>query len=344
MGVGMASDCRIAFYDVGRCGYYDGVSGNHAFGGLDEVCRELCSWSAGKPVKATLIAPASSNGGSVGTYMYSAHTQGSDYLFVIWNEVPQASAGKFALLDPGKVVGSAKTQVQSFGQNLIPGFPTYFWVCAKKKKLATVSVDASVSGKPAFEQYVAAFMQNQSWRANRVRSGADWRIEGYLPDKNSMPNSNVFPSFATRLCKKATDLDLLRENYELIRTVARKFSLSLNDDTQKSYWQTGLSLVGLGVHPTKQKKARFQSKVSVRISKVELETLIADFEQNHAADGFYDTGFRLEKEQSFVWLSKTVARGEFSIPTAYSSPGVVDGARLLAQLVGNRTEYESIMK
>lgn len=344
----MLEKANVTFYRVQRCGCYKHGSGTPEFGSMADLLRQLSKWSDGKELSQTRLTQPSGDGDSLPVYLFGIEEKAGNALVSMWNEVPATKDGKVASVPANAKVGKAQQVLNKVQKGTIPGFPTFFWFVPEVGVLATLRFDQLVTGQKPLQEYCEQFLATSSSYAVQLPPDKENELEsitvyGYRRSDKEPPSTNVHPLFRTVLFIKPGQHELIIKRTHDIRKVHRRASLSLKNQEQRSYWQKGLALVGVGRPNAQPSSAKMRASISAQPSSEEVKTIIKDWKA-HGSSQWDDYGFQFKGEQKVHWLSSASARGEFTINVERDNVGQIDRVKLLDAVMHIKPELLTLLK
>ncbi|HEL4164359.1 hypothetical protein U4I41_10140 [Stenotrophomonas maltophilia] len=223
----------------------------------------------------------------------------------------------------------------------IPGFPTFFWQLPGNELLATLRIDSPVTAQGPFQAYCEQFLTTQSTQAVQLPPDpADpdaITVFGYRKVKTDEPSSQFHPRFRTALYSKPGINDIVVKRYDDIRKVHRRTTIEFKTVEQRSVWQKGLGLMGMGAPKQAPRTAKVNSSLSMRLTKKEVQELVDNWGQRAQDLDWDDYGFQFKGESRVNWLSGATARGEVRLDGIRSQDGSINTKMLLEKLMRRRT-------
>jgi hypothetical protein len=337
----------ITFHAVSACGYYRYAEALPEFGLLPDFLDQLKQWSIGKSLGNTQITNAA-GGNVLPVYLYGIDTHaGGAVLVTMWNEIPAASGNNVASVAANDKVGNVVQHMNSVKKGTIPGFPTYFLFLPGADAFAALKVEGLVTAQPAFQGYCEQFLSTQSSFAVQMPvdpTDPDKVVTfGYRADAKNQPNPKLYPRFRTKIFTKPALTAEIVNRWDDVREVQRTAKIKFKTADQRSAWQKGLGAMKMGAPKTKPRTATLHSSLTVRLTRAEVKTLIADWGQQAQNTDWDDYGFRFKGESKVNWLSQATAKGDLSLDGIRGQDGTVEAAKLLDRIMKHEAYLKKLM-
>jgi hypothetical protein len=342
--------CRISFYKILRCGYFQYSSLTPEFGSTKETLLELKQWACqqGMQLDQTCTYDTQEERNTYRTFCFNliSSNNDQDFLLTTWNELP-GSSGKMASVKGEDAVGSAKVNLTEIPQGSIPGYATYFWIIPQKDLFATLQFANNFNGRKNLDNYLTGFLskfsQNVCTEPDLLDNNST-KILGYRDSGTTSLPQNLNPQFHSCLYKKPGAIAYVKSNRVNIRKICKRETFNLSTETKPRLWQSILTSIGIsdGGRPTNNSE-RLEFSCDFTPSEDELSTII-DFwdSQNHDIK-WDDIGFRLNGEDRTYWLSKSFARGDLNLDVTRDNDEIINSRSLLDQLLINRERCFSLL-
>ncbi len=334
----MREEARITFYSIDRCGYYQNVKGEVEFGDIKTTLVELNEWAFTNSIKlgetCTYVVEESEEGYHTYCFDLAANESTGDYLLTTWNETPSVN-GNVASVSGSSSVGEVEVDLNQIPPGNIPGYATYFWFVPSKQIFATVQFQHRVNGHQNLVKYLKEFLAKYTKYvvSDRTDEGVS-KIKGYRESTNDQTMS-LSSQFATSLLKNPGDIAYIKSNYQYIRKIIRKNTLSIQTAEELSFIQRFFVNLGISDPQLDQEEIRQKFEVNYSPSLEEVNTMIEYWESNHETQ-WDDLGFLLKNKQTPVWLSHSLARNKFELDVARQNQEIVNGNSLLNALTQQR--------
>lgn len=178
-----SENIKFKFFNIKNLGYYN-FENEDFFPIHHQVLDELSVWAKSR---GTLINTScyekNIHENIYGTYFYDyINFNGkNDGLLILWNEIENNDGGVFSINQYTKP-GHGKIEKKNFGNNNIPGKPSYFWFNFEKNIMASIGLETSSTKKSNVERYLLGFLRNHT--KYKIHDSSGNHITNYL-DPNS---------------------------------------------------------------------------------------------------------------------------------------------------------------
>lgn len=333
---------KISFFQVSKCGYFtQGPKPNFEFGDLAEILKALKVWSTGKALGQTQTFQAPPNADQLPVYLYDIASRGSDWLVVLWNQIP-ATNNRVASVQANGVVGGAQIHMNSVATGTIPGFATYFWFIPSKNVFASIRFQHATVGHAGLRAYTRGYIERHTpftvYQNNPTT--ADIEIIGYRATASAAVQ-NLAPRFHSEPFRKPGEHDMLLKNALRITKVLRKTTLELQTPEDLALWQSAWRKIRGRSTPAQVDPVSISYEIGTTLSKTDVQEII-----DHASkdtETWDDIGFMLKSDPNPHWLSKSFARDTFDIQVQRVNEEIVDLDALLGELDSQRTRLLDLL-
>ncbi|QPS09650.1 hypothetical protein I6G66_06410 [Delftia acidovorans] len=333
---------KISFFQVEKCGYFTyGPKPSFQFGDLATILTALKSWSTGKSLGQTQTFQAPLNSDQLPVYLYDIASLGSDWLVVLWNQIP-ATNNRVASVQANGVVGGAQVHMNSVATGTIPGFATYFWFIPSANVFASIRFQHATVGHAGLRAYARGYIERHTpfTAYEKNPTTADIEIVGYRSSPSAAVR-NLAPRFQSEPFRKPGEHDMLLKNYSRITKVLRKTTLELQTPEDLDFWQSAWRKIRGRAIPAQIDPVSISYEISTVLSKKDVQDII-----DHSAtdtETWDDIGFMLKNDQTPHWLSKSFARDTFDIQVQRVNEEIVNLDELLKELDSQRTRLLDLL-
>lgn len=331
---------KIQFFDIRFCGYYIANSDEHVFGSTDEIFDDIIEYIQDKNLSQTQTYGVCENH-PLRTFCYSLEKRNSEFLLITWNEVENKD-GKVASINTNGFPKNAEINTLECGEYYVPGYPTFFWILPAENKIATVAFDTLRNGRENLELYVQNFLKRCSRFCALADDGAC--VVGYGVE-NSIDLRKVLPRFKTNPVKKASEIELIKNNCSNIVRLIRKDTISCNRNVNREWWEW--IFCGARRQKTICEETRVRLELNYTPTIEEIEEIEREWseEVKHGKDRFSDMGFEL-KGGKILWLSHSLPKIELDLGISYIGEDemLVSGEKLLCELQRNSERIKTILR
>lgn len=335
-------DCRITFYTIDRCGYYQRGQDLAEFGKLSTILDDLMAWVSEGSMKLGQTCTYEPDGPKVAyrTFCFDLvkDVDNHSYLLTTWNELP-SSKGRVAAVKSLDPVGAAEVNLTAVPDNSIPGYATYFWFLPHKEIFATIQFQHNFNGRENLEAYIRGFLTKFAGHVVTKSDmiGGSISVLGYRKSVVDPICTNLYPQFNSFLYRKTGQINFIRNNWSRIRKIIKKDTLKFSVEQSKSLWQSLLQTVGVrSVCLPAEDSERFQFALNHVPSEQEVNEMISFWETQEFDSRWDDLGFKLEGESEIRWLSYSLAKSSFSFDVERENDEVVNARSLLEKLIENQ--------
>lgn len=175
----MQLDMKANAYSISYLGYYDGTSVADQFPDFSSVIKSYVEWGQ----NVTSIANTQTYEASFATTFSKTYFADAYYdaakneaVVVLWKEVKN-NKGDIYALSKNRKPGNGKVKKNSFGADVIPGFPVYFWFRPSEDKIIPLLFDHSEKGKTNLENHLLGFLR---FKAKK------WSVTEIVTDPNGL--------------------------------------------------------------------------------------------------------------------------------------------------------------
>lgn len=341
----MAETATATFYNVKRCGYYDGRSQSPEFGLLSEMLEGLRAWAIGKELAATKTYEPNGDAGVLPSYLMDIRPQGECWLLTFWNQVP-STQGKMPSVSGNSRVGNPQVYMNDIEPGSIPGFASYFWVDVEQQVIASIRFHHLMGGMAQLSEFIQGFLGFCSpWCAYQdiEAPDADLTVIGYRSAEEGAEIQDLIPRFNTSLVLKPGSRQFLRDNVTAIRKVHRRTVLQLNRVPEQTIWQSLLRVTGLSQPPQHKDQIKLKFEMPVSLTLAQLEEVIAEHDRTEYSTEWEDVGLQLTGDDKIHWLNKVMARESFDLDVVRDNLEVVNAASLAAELSRIRPALQRVL-
>lgn len=334
---------KIAFYQIDSCGYYAWREQEPAFGELEDILNQLQHWGAGKQLAETKTYEVEEGATELPTYLFDLSGGADDWLLTTWNET-ESSSGQTASVLGTSSVGNPQVTMRDIPEGGIPGFATYFWIIPSLSLLATVRFQHRLAGKKSMQQYIESYLATCSDHVvyTAPDQDTDVQIAGYQATHGA-PARHLTPRFATSACRIPSKIDTIRRRIGEIRKVIKKTTLDLNRPEELSQWQALMRTMKISEQGPRPDEVKVRYEVNTPTTEQDLDRMIEQWQQDHSSRRWDDYGFVFRKQSEPIWLSDSIAKGEFELDIARDNIEVVNAESLLRELRRRRDAICSLL-
>lgn len=328
-------EVTITLYGVRLCGFYDDKE-EHQFASLSESMRSLLEWTKTlDSIGESSTYSPDEDADVLRAFCLDIRELGNGkYLVVTWNELAKVEEG-VQVLQVNSKIGEADISAVEMDPLSLPGYPAYFCVDARRKKVLNFRFDQRLNGSRQFQQYMAGFLSGFSdWCV--WNEADDEELLGYSDDDELEIAEGVVAKFATTLSRVSAEIDLFRDRCDEIRKMVRRAVVDPEIEAHKTFLDSAFKLAGLPVNNRLKADINFQYEFKTRLTPEKLEGVIAAFDDHAVGDTWSDVGFVFAREsQKIYWMSGSVARDVVQIPVNRSDSGMIDIDSFVEYLEGN---------
>ncbi len=326
--------CELHVYDLTKIGLYEGYSDEAAHLGGTRIFDEIKGWAydSGRPVSETCTYVT--NGHVHESYCLGAAELKGQYLFTLWNRVPNSKSG-VGLINGSTAANKAKISIKKIGRDDIPGYPSYFWVLPRRKKIVAIRIENAHLGINHFRTYVRSFLEG--FCSHAVYD--DGAVVGYSDEplsgdkkKSRAVNEKLRPFFHFGVHRIEADRERILERAGSITKLVKDIFVynSLSRKSEQLLEKLRASFHGLD--PKEKKKIRISMPVSVNDGDV--KELFDEYD-SHDGDDEYDVGFVFSGSSHIEWLSGAHYKQKATTDVEWIAPDQPDVEKLLQKLQGH---------
>lgn len=330
---------KIQFFNIKFCGYYIANSDDYAFGGIEEVFDDVATFIKNKNLSQTQTYEPNETH-PLRTFCYSLEKKNSEFLLTTWNEIENKD-GKVASINTNGFPQNAEINTLECDEFYVPGYPTFFWILPNEGKMATISFDSARNGRENLELYVLNFLKSCS-RFCAIE--ADGTCVGY-GDHEAIDSRRILPRFKTQPVKKASKIDVIKDNCQNIVKLIRKDNISCSREVDRKWWEW--ALCGATRRESVCEETRARVELDYTPSVEEIENIEREWSEGlkHEQDRFSDMGFKLRTGQ-ILWLSHSLPKIELDLNVNYLGQDemLVSGNELLCELQRNSDRIKAVLK
>ncbi|WP_163122383.1 hypothetical protein [Acinetobacter portensis] len=332
----MKEVAKITLYEINKCGLYKFKKDEKPIlGDLTDFLEQLEIWAKQPDMflaNTCTYAPIGTDD-SYKTYCYDIISNSYLTLLTLWIEVPKTKGNKILSVSSKATVGNVTVNTANIKKGDIPGYAAYFLFFKDKNIMATINFDHSMNGRQNLEKYLTEFISKiSSYAESEVQKDNDGNSLEIIKYRKSEDDEAEFLTayFETRLVRNKTNIDFLKENFDLIRKIHKHNEIPFFKHENKAYWQ---KFPTFSSSKTEELTAKYSLEMKYRpCSSEEIETIITDWENSHKATKWEDLGFTVQGKSSPIWLSGTIARNDFEINISRSKDEIVNPNILLTEL------------
>jgi len=333
----MTLDFKLDFYNIAKCGFYEGGAFNTDFGTVSEMMEDFQNWIIDKPLFQTKTYDLGQIRDLLPVYCFNLQHNPvtNDYLLVTWNELPFED-GNVPSVNGSEQVGSVHINLTPIPENNIPGYATYFWILPNYNTLITVRPEGqALNGHQNLKNYFAYFL-----RYFTRYTVFDEATESFRYSFNDNPEETqikLYAKFETYLKRKQTERDFLINNNQDIYKIIRKDKFKfVSQETNVPLIEQILRAVLLGgKEPLTVLEKNYKIELDYDPSR---EDIIQIVDKWDLLEDDSDVGFKFSGQQgNIVWLSKTYEKHETSLDIVRNPNEVLD-AGVLLELLSNQRE------
>lgn len=327
-------DFKLDFYEITKCGYYLRNANSPQFGSVNRLLEDYEHWIQGKTLAHTKTFESDAYLNLLPVYCFDflRNNETNDALLVTWNETYNRDGTVFSV-NANSNVGHANVDTTDVPDGNIPGYATYFWFIPEHNLLCSLRPETAVlNGHTGLKAYFKRFIDISP---SFIVLDDRMRIIGHAenPDDELLP---VIGKFDTRVKYRETNLEFLRNSVHDIRKIISVNQLHHRSEVQVSLARAILNSIFLGDREQNiivDNSYRLEFNYNPTID--DLDDMIVGW--NNVNDDS-DIGFRLEGEQTPVWLSKTYEKHQVSFDIDRGEGEVIGAEELLNLLQLRRND------
>ncbi|BBV08170.1 TPA: hypothetical protein ACHWKL_003092 [Providencia stuartii] len=327
----------ITFYKIHRAGFYKSGASIPAFGSTNEMLNELVGWAEGKKLKQTKTFEA--NDEMYPSYLLDSYTDGNQWMLLLWNEVPTNGQRLPSISESATFGSDPEVIMNEVANGSIPGYATYFWILPEEGMYATIKLHNKLTGQQSFQNYLSCFLKQSSPHAICSEvvdedGNKGIKVVGYKsdPDDENEKAAHYYPMFKASMVKNPGNIDYIRASAERLVKIERITELDVSIPKDLELWQKMLIKLGISQRsPVAPESTKIRYTVSPDVDLVGINQMIEEwYSQDNQYDdfGFY---FKNESDKPY-WLSKSLARTEFSLNLVRENAEIVNLNSLLSEL------------
>lgn len=322
-----STPARISLYSITEQGLYKKADKSPIFGDLSIFLDDLIQWVSfgDKTLRETCTYASLKDEDIQKTFCYDIKKseKTGNFLLITWNKLSD-SKNSIPTISGSAKVGEASISNNDFGKDAIPGFPTYFWIMPKEKKLATISFDYHFNGRQDLHRYLKDFMGKWSKYVECSISEDDederniefWRD----PDQPEVKYNHLYPRFDSRLLKNPGKTEYLLKNFDKIRKVHQHNKITIKDLMSLKSTKIFGGLFSIPVSTTNDTNIKFRFETEIQFNdQSALQKVITDWQEKNSESltKWDDLGFSLQGDpQHILWLSSSYANDTFQCSIA----------------------------
>jgi len=341
---------KLHVYSIERWGIY-GTEKNQAAPkccGVDETLEALHQWAilSSAPLSETKtydgndqILPSYAWGMSKGAH--------GDWLVSLWNEVENYE-GKVRYAPSTQPVDAAQATTHNPGANMIPGFPSLFWVLPKLNILIAVVPDTQKSsGVRQFGEYVRGFIGFFSEyvvkdeKDPKIRVGLTTAKRPQGKDDRAV-DSKLHVSYYAHIKRKPGHFDKILDSVADIRKIVKKVDMKTLTGRPK-FWRgiyffarhLGLQNENVSYLPRKT----FKVEIPVTLEREDVQRAIKEYLDNDGSPS-YDVGYILKGDMQPIYLSGSRLIEECEVSYRVRADGTADLTALMSELHRHRDDVK----
>ncbi len=348
----MADLASLSIHKIDECGYFERGENTPEFGNIIEILEDLDEWvhEPGMTPKQTQTFNVDEESTYLPVYVFDIlkSNVGNDYLLITWNE-NETAEGSFASLEADEEIGQAQVRSTEIPEDVIPGYPSYFWFLPSLGYYASIRFGGRVNGNPGMKRYMKAFMERYSRFVDSVdeqdERTLDSEILGYSGYDEDEPR-NLYAKFETSRHKKDGEIAYIKNNRSKIRKIVRKIGIEQTAPVKRSLLQSFFKNLGIGEFDTRRLyDANVKYELNYKPTEAELNKMIKEWRSAHG-ETWDDIGFSFEGESATTrWFASAQVNKELNLNLRWNDDHtVVQIDSLLNSLRQNRQEIEQLIK
>ena len=338
---------QITLYKINKSGLYPrGDKSNIAtFGGLEDFLDDLITWTTldDKPLKETCTFSPINEKEVKRTFCYDIRKSDLDnFLLITWNETASIN-NTFPTISGSSKVGEADINFTSINADDIPGYPSYFYIMPKEKRMASISFEHSLNGKSNLEKYLKEFFSKLS---HYVISEQQISLEGddthFITgwSDGETTHYNLIGHFETRLIRNKGKIEHLKQNWNKITKMHQHNKINIKEFLKSNFIsRLTKKFIDTQTPNFHEHNVKFSFETNYTPKSLnELNHIIDEWNSSTEIDSKWDDlGFSLEKEASTIyWLNKSIATNEFEIPLLKNQKNIIESESLIYWLDRNK--------
>jgi len=342
-------EAQITLYSINKCGLYPrgDKTDTPIFGNLESFLDDLICWTTldDKPLKETCTFSPINEKEVKRTFCYDVKkSNANNFLLITWNETASINS-TFPTISGSSKVGDADINFTSLNPDDIPGYPSYFYIMPKERRMAAISFEHSLNAKSNLEKYLKEFFSKLSHYViseHQINLEGEYEhvITGWTDDRTH--HYNLIGYFETRLIRNKGKIEFLKQNWNKIYKMHQHNKISTKEFIKSSF----ISNLTKRFIDTKtpnfhEHKVKFSFETNYKPKcQDELNNIIDEWNNSADIDSKWDDlGFSIEKEAGNVyWLNKSIATNEFQIPLLKNSKNIIQSESLISWLDRNKNE------
>jgi len=345
-------ELKLHVYKITKWGIY-GTEKNQTepkCSGIKDTLDDLFSWGIldQKPLQESVTYDAS--GDLLCAYLWGMHKDGTtgDWLISLWNEVENKD-GKVLYAQSTQAVGAAKATSVNLGKDMIPGFPSIFWVLPKLERIVCIVPSwRRQTGTRQFESYIKSFIECFSpyvvrdKHNPRVRVGLSTTPKPKKDDER-IPDSKLHAVLYVHPQRRPGHFEKLLDSADKIRKIIKK--VDVQSITGRPQYERGiyhlvrhaLKLRHENIPATSRKT--FRLEFPVQLTRDDVQRAIDEFQAGHDND-LLDVGYKIDGEATPLFLSGSRVVEDVSINFHEKPDGTPDLPKLMKELSGLRDDVK----
>lgn len=337
---------KFHFFDINRCGYYEGNEQLPVFGELPNLLKDLKQWSKSITFVETKTFTPEDGSELFPVYLVSIKDEGDSWLLITWNEVP-SNAGTMPSISKNAPVGTLEIYENELKKDSIPGFATYFYFIPSMHVFASVRFQHTNTGQQGLKSYIQSYMDAFSEcvsgevdHTNRIE------IKGYRNPSSTYDDDeyeDVVPRFRTSLHKNPGKWDYIRENINSVTKIVKQSTLHYNRAEQLSVWQTISRFINNTTPLPRSDQTNIQIEMETSMT-IEIFEEIAKHWTDRDIRESDDVGFKIKGNQNIQWLSESLAKCEIDIDVKRENSEIVEPESLLKEINKHRSMLMDLIK
>ncbi len=270
----MLVEATVIPYDIETLGYYKQGNAANGFPSYVKIIEEFVKWGRSvSQIENTRTYAKKDYNVASDTYFVDGYFDSTDQdaVVVLWKEVKNLKGNIYGIskgMQPGKGIATKK----SLGNKYIPGFPIYFWIRPKEKKMVTFIFEHSDPGKSNFHFYLNGYLEKKAkpWVVNekiRQNDGSfDVFFKGFSHDgKLTSIDRDVEVKLDFRICKRNDNFEYLKSEILDIRRLQKieRIDVDLSTGVSRSGGEVFYNkfFERLGVNKSVPEVVRYKSEV-----------------------------------------------------------------------------------
>ncbi|MFM5733358.1 hypothetical protein [Aeromonas hydrophila] len=337
---------KLHVYSIERWGIYGAEKNQQApkCCGVSETLDALNQWAI---LSTALLNDTKTYDGNhllLPSYAWGM-TKGAhdDWLVSLWNEV-ENDDGKVRYAPLSEPVGDAKATSHDPGNDMIPGFPSLFWVLPKLNVLiAVVPETQRSSGVRQFDAYIRGFIdffseyviKDANDPTIKIGLSATKRPKG-IDTRVADPKLRV--SYYVHVRRKLGHFEKILDSASNIRKVVKK--LDMRTLSGRSKFRRGIYYFANRMNLPEGKvselpRTTFKIEIPVNLERQDVQFAIDEYVKNDCSPAF-DIGYVLKGEVNPIFLSGSKLVEEVEVLYPVRPDGTADLAALMIELQRER--------